>query len=193
MLLEGFMTAKLEETLDLPSLAEALQLAKESRENEEIEKIEEAEKELADLESQSPDTAETFKSAIQKTQQLEAQLADYSSLDKHDQEMDEIASEAMDSYKELKDLGMNVSPAHAGKIFENAAQMLKISLESKNAKADKKLRMWRLQLEQARLLRDLEKNQENDDGIITNEEMIRIDRNALLRKLKNNDIDGDSE
>lgn len=178
------MTKKLEEELNLPSLEDAIKAANKNKEEEEQHKIEEAERELEDLKQEDPETAETFVSALTKTQKLEHELADHASLGKHDEEMDDIAEEAMESYRELKDLGMNVTPAHAGKIFETATNMLKIAMEAKNSKSDKKLRMWRLQLEQARLLRDLEKDHGPEQGYIDNEDVVKIDRNKLLRTLK---------
>lgn len=179
------MTKALEEVLNLPSLKEALEQASKSRESEEQSELEDSEKEFEEFSQEDPESAESFSSALQKSQEFENKLADKAGLLKHDGEMDKIAVEAMDSYRELMDLGMNVSPAHAGKIFETATHMLKIALESKNSKSDKKLRMWRLQLEEARLMRDLERDRGNGpfDGSIEDEDTI-ADRNVLLQKLK---------
>jgi hypothetical protein len=44
--------------------------------------------------------------------------------------------------------------------------------------------MWRLQLEQARLMRDLNRDRGSETGTIENEETIRLDRNKLLQELK---------
>lgn len=178
---------QLEETLDLPSLKEALKQADESKVKEEENLLAIAEGELEEIKLDSLETAESFQEAMAKTQTLEDKLADKAGLREHDVEMNEIAQEAMDSYHEMKDLGMNVNPGHAGKLFETATQMLKIAMEAKNAKSDKKLRMWRLQIDQARLFRDLDRDRGTGpiDGVIDND-TIRMDRNKLIQEALRN-------
>lgn len=178
------MTKQLEDTLNLPHLDDILKMEKESKEAEELEKIEEAEHELEEMREEDPETAASFESALTKAQRLENELADHAGLRQHDSEMNDIAAEAMTSYQEFKDLSLNCTPAHAGKIAEVAANMLRIAMEAKNSKSDKKLRMWRLQLDQARLIRDLERDQGPEEGVIDSEDAIRIDRNKLLKEIK---------
>ena len=48
--------------------------------------------------------------------------------------MNDIAKEALNSYKQLMDLGMNVSDMAAGKVFAEASNMLKIALDASDAK-----------------------------------------------------------
>ena len=178
---------QLEETLDLPSLSEAIELAQEAEKAHEQEELAHAEEELQEMKIADPDTAETFVDALNKSQDLESRLADQEGLAVHDMEMDDIAKEAMESYRELMDLGMNVTAAHAGTIFTTAQQMLKTSLDAKNSKSDKKLKMWRLQIEQARLVRDLEKERGTGpiEGVLEADGsgVMRIDRNQLLRDI----------
>ena len=178
------MTKQLEDELNLPHLDEVLELEKEAKEAEEFEKIKETEHELEEMRYADPTTAAFFETALTKAQQIEQDLADHAGLRQHDSEMNEIATEAMSSYKEFKDLALNCTPAHCGKIAETAANMLRIAMEAKNSKSDKKLRMWRLQLDQARLLRDLERDQGPEEGVIDNEDAIRIDRNKLLKEIQ---------
>lgn len=178
------MTEQLEDTLNLPHLDDLLKLEKESKAAEERTHLIESEHELELLLSEEPETAQSFNSALTKAQKLEQELADLSGLSKHDSEMDEIATEALESYKEFKDLAMNCSPAHAGKIAENAVNMLRVSLDAKNAKADKKLRAWRLKLDQARLIRDLERDEGPQEGVVDSEDTIRVDRNKLLQEIQ---------
>ena len=185
------MTKHLEDELNLPHLDDILELEKEAKEAEELEKIKEAERELADMRYTDPKTAASFETALTKAQQIEHDLADHAGFRAHDTEMNEVADEAMSSYREFKDLALNCTPAHCGKIAETAANMLRIGMEAKNSKSDKKLRMWRLQLDQARLLRDLERDQGPEEGIIDNEDAIRIDRNKLLREIQSTINDGD--
>lgn len=184
------MTKQLTESLGLQSLEEALSISSSSKENEELEEIEKAQKELDDLQHDDPKSAKQYMDAYEKTRNLEKSLADHAGLKEHDIDMDNVAEEAMDSYKSLMDLAHNVAPAHSGKIFEQATQMLKISMDAKNAKSDKKLKMWRLQLEQARLMRDLERDRGTGpiDGTISEDDgTVVMTRNELFKQLKNKD------
>lgn len=180
----------LEKTLNLPSLQEALDQINASSADKEQEELEEAEKELNELKESDPETAETFMSALSKTQELERKLADHSGLNQHDIEMNDIIKTSKEHYAELYDYGMNCAPAQAGRIFENAIQMLKLSLDASNSKADKKLKSWRLQLEQARLLRDLEQNKEqHDPKLLDNEDVVVSDRNQMYAQLTAKDAE----
>jgi hypothetical protein len=176
------MTKKLEETLNLPSLEEALAKAKQSQIDEAEKEILENKKELDEIASESPETASSFLEAMEKSKKIEQKLADHEGLELHDKDMDSVYDESMKSYKDLMDLGMNSSPAHSGKIFETAAVLLRLAMDAKNNKSDKKLRVWKLQLDQARLFKDMEKN--NPSPItIDSEDVLPLDRNELLRQL----------
>jgi hypothetical protein len=72
-------------------------------------------------------------------------------LDATDQEMDELAGLATDSYRDLMDLGMQVDSRFASEIFSVASNMLGHAITAKTAKLDKKLKMIDLQLKKARL------------------------------------------
>ncbi|NJO62840.1 MAG: hypothetical protein HC836_32835 [Richelia sp. RM2_1_2] len=178
------MTKNLEDELNLPHLDDLLKLEKDARDAEELERIQEVETELDELRHVDLETANSFETALTRAQRLEQELADHAGLRQHDAEMDEIAKEAIESYHEFKDLAINCTPAHAGKIAETAVNMLRVSLDAKNAKADKKLRTWRLKLDQAKLIRDLEKDEGPQEGTIDSEDAIRIDRNRLLQQIQ---------
>jgi hypothetical protein len=107
--------------------------------------------------------------------------------------MDTYSSEAMKSYKELMDLGMNSEARHAGKMFEVASTMLKNAVEAKNAKADKKLRMIELQLKKQRV-EQWDKRDPKRDEVIEGEGYVVGDRNKLLDQLiqKVNETDEES-
>jgi uncharacterized protein involved in propanediol utilization len=100
-----------------------------------------------------------------------------------DAELDEVSEKSMAAYDDLMDLGMNVEARFSGRIFEVAGQMLKVNLDSKVAKLDKKLKMVELQLKKEKL--DKEANPEQN--IIQGEGVLVTDRNSLLEKLKNMD------
>ena len=105
---------------------------------------------------------------------------------KADDELEDIASRALEAYDDLMDLGMNVESRYASRVFEVAGGMLKTSLDAKVAKMDKKLKMIDLQLKKEKMDRD---NNPGEGGIVNGEGYVVSDRNSLLEKLKgmNND------
>lgn len=118
------MTDKLTDTLDIPSLKEAL------------------EKELVEED-------EIVETAISTT--VEAKSIFDTKEDIHDDEANDIIAKALDSYEEIILVGKNVNPEKSARIFEVAGQFLKISLEASNAKSDKYLKIAKLRLEARRL------------------------------------------
>ena len=72
-------------------------------------------------------------------------------LESSDQEMDDLANMARDSYQELMDLGMQVDSRFASDIFSVASNMLGHAITAKTAKLDIKLKMIDLQMKKARL------------------------------------------
>ena len=102
--------------------------------------------------------------------------------DMGDKELDEVSSRSLAAYDDLMDLGMNVESRYSGRIFEVAGQMLKVNLDSKVAKLDKKLKMVELQLKKEKLDKDNAHNLSNE--IVEAEGYVVSDRNSLLAKLK---------
>jgi hypothetical protein len=74
---------------------------------------------------------------------------------------------------------MNVEIRHAGEIFSSSSQMLKIAVDAKNNKVDKKLKMLKLQLDKLKLDRTT-KSQDNDPLDV---KATLMDRNELLKQL----------
>ena len=103
--------------------------------------------------------------------------------EKADNELEDIADRALQSYEDLMDLGMNVESRYSGRVFEVAGSMLKTSLDAKVAKMDKKLKMIELQLKKEKQDKD---NVDTGD-IVNGEGYVVTDRNSLLEKLKNMD------
>ena len=143
----------LEETFDLPSMDEA------------------ADAEVPALE----DVA----AALEQAKDLEKQFKKMDHYDQHDEEMDELATMAIDAHKNLQDLGMNVEIRHAGEIFSSSSQMLKIAVDARNSKVDKKLRLLKLQLDKMKI--DMVANK---DGGTVQGTAVKLDRNELLKQLK---------
>mgnify|MGYP001442568810 FL=1 len=153
------MTRKLEEEFNLPPLEEVLPVEKT-----------EAKKEITEVE---------VKEALTNAEKIDAALPKVKDLETHDEEMEDIATKALDSYDELMNLGMNVQDAHAGRIFETASKMLQIAMDGKNAKVDKKLKMIDLQIRKMRL--------DQNEGTESSSEGNVMDRNHILQILNKKD------
>ena len=123
------MTRKLEELFDLPPTVEEVDLA--------VPSIPENKAQL-----------QVINDAINK---IDAALPAVKGLESTDQEMDELADLAKDSYKDLMDLGMQIDSRFASEIFGVASNMLGHAITAKTAKLDKKLRMIDLQMKKMRL------------------------------------------
>ena len=101
-----------------------------------------------------------------------------------DLELDKLAVEAEESYKNLMDLGMNVDSRYSGRIFEVASTMLRNAIDAKSNKIDKKLKMVELQLKKMKIDKDGDKDTgpiEAQDGFVIS------DRNELMKKLLKKD------
>jgi hypothetical protein len=157
------MTNSIDDALGLPRLSELLQKQSNQEISQQIESL--------------PETIENINKLEKAVSTIESELAD------HDQEMDELAKIALDDYKKLMDLGFNTEARIAGSIFEPAVNVLRLVMDSKNAKIDKKLRLMRLQLDKERII----KSQSSEDFSKAEEGMIIADRNAILEALKNKD------
>ena len=151
------MTKKLESLFDLPETS--------SRPNEE----------------EIPITPEEITAVIEMSnlEKIENALVAVRGLEASDEEMDSLAKQAVESYKDLMDLGMNVEPRHASEIFGVAERMLNSAITAKNAKVNKKLKMIDLQLKKAKL--DMDNPDGNAGGAMQGGSL--LDRNELLDRL----------
>lgn len=150
----GTQYNKLEEVFDLPSMDEILQ-------------------------STTP-TAEEVEAALHHAEDLEKQFEKMDGYDQHDAEMDELAKLAIDAHKDLQELGMNVEVKHAGEIFSSSSQMLKIAVDAKNLKVEKKLKLLKLQLDKMRI----DRMAKTDDANTVNGTATVLDRNEILKQLR---------
>jgi len=126
---------------------------------------------------------EDLMSALTQAKDLEKQFSKMNHYDTHDKEMDDLAELAIDAHKTLQDLGMNVEIRHAGEIFSSSSQMLKIAVDAKNSKVDKKLRLLKLQLDKLKI----DKQYRDSDAVEGT--AVKLDRNELLKQLKGIDQD----
>ena len=173
------MTRKLEDILNLPNVKEAFA------------KVDDKEKSRDDKDKPTmpknvdPQTAKALEKTYQEFDKIAASLPQVKGLgDLSDLELDKLAMEAEESYKNLMDLGMNVDSRYSGRIFEVASSMLRNAIDAKSQKIDKKLKIVELQLKKLKIDKD-----GSDDGSepVESEGMIISDRNELMKKLLKKD------
>jgi hypothetical protein len=154
------MTRKLEELFDLPkTISESIEI------------------------TPMPVTQSATQSAIvdinDTIDKIDQALPAVKGLDASDQEMDDIASKAQETFDNLMDLGFNVDSRYASEIFAVAGAMLGHALTAKTAKLNKKLKMIELQMKKVKLDRDVQ----GDEPSQTAHGQV-LSRNDLLEMLK---------
>jgi hypothetical protein len=115
-------------------------------------------------------------------EKIENALPQVRGLEASDNEMDNLATLATNSYKDLMDLGMQVDSRFASEIFNSAGTMLGHAITAKTAKINKKLKMIDLQLKKASLdMRASEKTKEIENVPVGEGSL--LDRNELLKSI----------
>tara|TARA_R110000803_G_scaffold25524_8_gene61040 strand:+ start:15440 stop:15925 length:486 start_codon:yes stop_codon:yes gene_type:complete len=160
------MTKKLEEEFNLPPMEEALEA-----QSQEVETLFAPEINI-----------QTVEDAITVSEKINNALAEVRGMEHHDKEMDDISIQAIESYEQLMSLGMNMTDMAAGSVFNNAANMLKIALEAKDSKINRKLKQVDLMLKKA----SLDHRVNSKDGE-TGFSATSLNRNELLKILGKND------
>jgi len=160
------MTRKLEELFDLPPTEQEIDSA------------------VPDL----PANRETLAALDETIDKIDEALPAVKGLDATDTEMDELASLATASYKDLMDLGMQVDSRFASEIFGVASNMLGHAITAKTAKLDKKLKMIDLQLKKAKLDQQ-QTDKESDAGPVQQGTGVVLSRNDLLQRI----LDGNKQ
>lgn len=133
-------------------------------------------------------TQEVTETALSNLEKIENALPQVRGLEKADEELDELAQLATDSFKDLQDLGMQVEARFSSEIFSAAGTMLGHAITAKTAKINKKLKMLDLQLKKAALDQKTASKNEEIQNIPLGEGQ-SLDRNELLKAFtrKNND------
>ena len=173
------MTKKLEDILNLPNVKEAFKQvdAKEkAKDSKEVNGV--------STKNLDPQTAKNLEKTYAEFDKISASLPQVKGLGElSDLELDKLAVEAEESYKNLMDLGMNVDSRYSGRIFEVASNFLRNAIDAKSGKIDKKLKMIELQLKKQKL------DQGNKDGgpIEESDGFVISDRNELMKKLLKKD------
>ena len=174
------MTKKLEDILNLPNVKEAF---KEVDKKEKDKKLKEMNGTVSSK-NLDPQTQKNLQKSYAEFDKIAAALPQVKGLGElSDLELDKLAIEAEESYKNLMDLGMNVDSRYSGRIFEVAGNFLRNAIDAKGSKIDKKLKMVELQLKKQNL------DQGNKDGgpIEESEGFVISDRNELMKKLLKKD------
>ena len=152
------MTKKLEEEFNLPPLQEALD------KEEQTPTIEETQNEIVEIAD-----------ALTVSEKINMAFKDVQGLEEHELEMNDIAKEALSSYKQLMSLGMNVSDMAAGKVFAEASTMLRIALDASDTKTKAKLQQIDLMIKKGRL------DNNAQSGSTSGTQGGVMDRNELLK------------
>ena len=177
------MTKKLEDILNLPNVKDAFKEvdAKEKRkENKNTNGTSPVSAKNLD-----PETHKNLQKSYAEFDKVAAALPQVKGLGElSDLELDKLAVEAEESYKNLMDLGMNVDSRYSGRIFEVASTMLRNAIDAKGSKIDKKLKMVELQLKKMKI----DKTGNDDVGTVEESDGFVIsDRNELMKKLLKKD------
>ena len=162
------MTKKLEEEFNLPPM-DQLEDEEDSFESAKI------------TDSTEIVTVEDVQRALTNAEKINTALSSVKGLEDHGDEMDDIAQQAIDSYQQLMNLGMNVGDREAGSIFDSASKMLTTALHARDSKITAKLRQIDLMIKKERLDRN---NTEKQSSGSNNG---KFDRNELLKIINNKD------
>jgi len=175
------MTKKLEDILNLPNVKEAF---KEVDKKEKDKKLKEFGQDNPSTKNLDAQTQRNLQKSYAEFDKIAAALPQVKGLGElSDLELDKLAIEAEESYKNLMDLGMNVDSRYSGRIFEVAGNFLRNAIDAKGSKIDKKLKMVELQLKKMKM------DQNNKDGgpIEESDGFVISDRNELMKKLLKKD------
>lgn len=99
-----------------------------------------------------------------------------------DQDMDQIAKDSDEAYKELFDLGLNVETKYTAEIVSAAERFKSTQLAAKKAKVERKLKMIDLKLKERRLdLLAAKQSATLNQGVLVGEgDEIDDDRDSIL-------------
>lgn len=125
-------------------------------------KVIEDELDLAPMKNEE-NPKEKAKKALAKAKEIEDKLKDNQVLDS---EMDEYAEVAYEAFKDIRDFGFNSEPRNAAELFNAAARMLEITMNAKNSKFDKRVKLAEIEMKIERLKLEREKfEREEPDAV----------------------------
>ena len=137
-----------------------------------------------DIKQEDSETTEVvvkkLEAALQDVDKVDAALPTVRDLETSDEELDDIAETAKNTFNDLMDLGMNVEARYSGDVFNNASRMLETALTAKTNKINKKLKMVELQIKKAQL--DLKQREGGYEESVDGDGIV-IDSNALMQEI----------
>jgi len=128
------------------------------------------------------DEIRTAQAVIDMASRIDTALPTVTDMTSAERELDSLAQKAEDQADRLMDLGFNVDDRNAGKVFEVGATLLKVAVDAKVSKLEKKLKMVELQLRKAKLDQSDDKEESN---IIDAESSTLTNRNDLVQAILN--------
>lgn len=176
------MTKVIEETLNLPSIEEALANMDDGEDDD-----------ISPEELEMP-ADETIKSKMIEVDDLRRSIQKLRLQDVtlDDSGIEDIKERALEAYKDMLEAGFAADTKHASNFLEPAVQSLSIALETENLKMKKRIEYYRLKLQEDKLdllRRKIEmEEKKNGQGVeIIDENSVLMDRNELLKQLIKND------
>jgi hypothetical protein len=127
--------------------------------------------------------------ALDNLEKIDSALPQVRGLEASDNEMDELAELAVDSFKDLKELGMQVDSRYSSEIFAAAGTFLGHAITARTAKLNKKLKMIELQLKKAALDQKNAATNKELENTPLGEGKLVADRNELLKMLSQKSAD----
>lgn len=149
---------------------------------EELFQLPESEKEINESMIAKAEADIITQDTLSNLEKIEGALPRVKGLEASDNEMDELAAMATNSYKDLMDLGMQVDSRFSAEIFNSAGTMLNHAITAKTAKINKKLKMIELQLKKAVLDHKISTKNEEVEATPVGDGQL-LDRNELLKIL----------
>ena len=166
------MSKAITDELGLPSLQDAIKQMNASEEPTANAEVEEMANALQTMDIKSVQAA-----------------ADPTGVDQHVDEADEILAAAMQSYKDLMDLGFNIEPKHAGaNAFMPGLKALEIALKASDSKKKAKMDRIRSIMDHEAHQKEMGKNVEDGEIIEGGGGSITANRNELMEKMRKGEI-----
>ena len=126
--------------------------------------------------------------ALTSLEKIETALTAVRVLESADNEMDDLANLAKDSYTDLMELGMQVDSRFSAEIFNSASTFLGHAITAKTAKINKKLKMIDLQLKKLSLDQKAASTVEQLEATPVGTAQL-LDRNELLKMLSGKSLE----
>jgi hypothetical protein len=112
---------------------------------------------IPEIEDEDEYTIDEMHQIMERADKIDAALPQVMGLDSMDADFDGYASKAIEAFDDLIDLGKNVEDRFAADIFGAASSMLGNALTAKTNKAQKKLEMIKLQLQNKKIAHEEDK------------------------------------